>query len=525
MLISAFLLSSCGVASKVEGFLMGNDKQYTEEDVVYLPMESVKTLNPVISKDEDTYHISKLLYDGLFRLDDAMVPQNDLVQSYRYEDSGTSMEITLRSGVTWHDGKPLRAEDAVFSIEAYKQLAKTGEGLYSDYVKGIKSAKAENDHTLKIEYYEKSANNIVNLIFPIVPAHSYKNVADFIAKGKSQDFIPVGTGPYKVEQYNRLSDLTLVANPDYFGAKAQNTVIFEVLPNKKNAVNLLKSGELSLLYNNAADRDTLISDPDIKILNYPANKFEMIAFNTSKAPFSDKKVRKAIAYATDSGKLLEKAYYNAGILSDSIFFPGYFGLENGGELYAYDIDKAKARLQQAGYQDRNSDGYVEDKDGNEIEIRILIDRDNASRSLAAASLKESLEPLGVTVVIDAQAVDTYHSILNHGDYDIAIVGVQMNERYDLSTLLSSAGGNVARYENKKADKYVLEMNGAIDNTEKAETAAELKKILVDEIPYYCIFYRTYGIFYTDTLQGNPAPSYNYLYRGCEQWSSRYEKVF
>ena len=488
MLISAFLLSSCGVASKVEGFLMGNDKQYTEEDVVYLPMESVKTLNPVISKDEDTYHISKLLYDGLFRLDDAMVPQNDLVQSYRYEDSGTSMEITLRSGVTWHDGKPLRAEDAVFSIEAYKQLAKTGEGLYSDYVKGIKSAKAENDHTLKIEYYEKSANN-------------------------------------KVEQYNRLSDLTLVANPDYFGAKAQNTVIFEVLPNKKNAVNLLKSGELSLLYNNAADRDTLISDPDIKILNYPANEFEMIAFNTSKAPFSDKKVRKAIAYATDSGKLLEKAYYNAGILSDSIFFPGYFGLENGGELYAYDIDKAKARLQQAGYQDRNSDGYVEDKDGNEIEIRILIDRDNASRSLAAASLKESLEPLGVTVVIDAQAVDTYHSILNHGDYDIAIVGVQMNERYDLSTLLSSAGGNVARYENKKADKYVSEMNGAIDNTEKAETAAELKKILVDEIPYYCIFYRTYGIFYTDTLQGNPAPSYNYLYRGCEQWSSRYEKVF
>ncbi len=348
---------------------------------------------------------------------------------------------------------------------------------------------------------------------------------DFIAKGKSEDFIPVGTGAYKVEKYNRLSDLTLVANENYSGKRAQNTLIFEVLPNKKNAVNLLKSGELSLMYNNAPDRETLISDPEIKTFNYPSNELEMIAFNTSKAPFSDKRVRKAIAYAADSEKLLEKAYYNAGIVSDSILYPGYFGTENTGKLYAYDIDKAKASLKQAGYEDRDNDGYVEDKDDNEIEIKILIDRDNTSRSLAAGILKESLEKLGVTVIIDMQSAEAYRSILNYGNYDIAVVGMKINERYDLSPLLSSAGGNIARYENKKVDIYLSLMSGTIDNSEKAETVAELKKVLTSEIPYYCIFYRTYGIFYTDTLEGTLTPIYNYMYRDCEEWTCRYEKVF
>lgn len=519
--VSSLLFTSCGVASKVEDFLMGSEKEYKYEDIVHLPMDMVKTLNPAISSDEDTYHITKLLYEGLFVLDDAMIPQNQLVQSYRYYNEGTSLSIDLRRDIDWHDGKKFTAKDVKFSIDLYKQLAKSNKGLYSDYVKGIKSIKIESEYSVTVDYYEKNNNNIVNLIFPILPEHQYKNVANFISKGGSSKFIPVGTGKYKVDEYNRLSSLTLVSNSDYYGEKPGNTLIFHVLPNKEGSVKLMKTGDLSLIYNSAPDRDALVSDSDIDRVNYLSNEPEVIGFNTSKAPFTDKRVRKAIASATDSKTILEKAYYNTGILTDSILYPGYFGIEGKGEVYSYDMQVAKDYLKKAGYEDRDDDGYVENKADNEIELKILIKQEDPSANLAAPMLKASLENLGMTVIIDSRKTDEYYSMLTYGNYDIFIGGIRINERYDLRPLLHSSYSNVARYKNNRADKYLNAMNGSIDNDQKKIAALELKKILKEDIPYYCMFYKTYGIFYTDILQGELTPNYNYIYRGCENWKCRY----
>lgn len=521
VLIPALLLTSCGVASKVEDFLLGTEEEYRYEDVVHLPMEAVKTLNPALSHDEDTYHITKLIYDGLFLLDEAMVPQKKLVQSYQYYDDGTSLRVVLRRGIEWHDGKKFSAEDVKFSIDLYKQLAKANKGLYTDYVKGIKSVEVEGEYTLAIHYHENNDNNIVNLIFPIVPAHQYGSIGNFIAKGEAKQFKPIGTGRYKVEEYNRLASLTLAANANYYDAKAENTIIFHVLPNKKDAVKLLKAGELSLLYNNTPDRDALVAEADIERLNYISNEAEVIGFNTSKTPFVEKRVRKAIASATDAKTILEKAYYKTGVLSDSILYPGYFGLEGKEEVYPYDLQAAKEYLKNAGYEDRDSDGYVENKAGDEIEIKILVKREDASGTLAASMLKPDLEQLGITVIIDARGDDEYRSMLNSGNYDMFIGGVKINERYDLRPLLHSSYNNIARYQSSRADKYLNTMNAGVDNDQKEKAAVELKKILAEDIPYYCLFYKTYGIFYTDVLQGEPAPNYNYIYRGCEKWSCRY----
>ena len=112
--------AACGDDDTSSSTSDGKDKvEYTEVSHLDFPINNIRTLNPSISKDEDTYFISRLIYDGLFRIDKNMTPQPDLAKSYKFnKDSGT-VTIDLID-TEFHDGKALTANDVKFTIEAYK---------------------------------------------------------------------------------------------------------------------------------------------------------------------------------------------------------------------------------------------------------------------------------------------------------------------------------------------------------------------------------------------------------------------
>ena len=516
----ASLLTGC--SEKLE-LLRGQEEKYEIEKSsdVYLAMGYVRTLNPALSKDEDVYYISKLIYDGLFELDETMAAVPKLVKSYSYSEDSTELDITLRDDVYWHDGEKLTADDVKYTVELLQSLG--SDTLYSNYVSNIKSVKVNKSdkQQLTITFKSGADSAEAKLIFPIMPEHQYKSVADM--KKHTDDFTPIGTGPYKVDEYDLLTSLKLSPNESYYDAVSANTLTFEVVPGSKEALSLLNVDEISLVFIKDIDRETIINNTDAVTQNFPSNCVEVIGFNQNKEYLKNKKLRQAIAYATDSKKILESAYYSCGILTDSLYYPGYLGVENEGDSYEYNLEKAAELLKKAGMKDSDGDGYLEYTEGEALSIEILIKADDVSQVAAAQLIKKSLGDIQVAAEIAECSEEDYRSRLAAGSYDIFIGEYTFADYYDLRSVLHSGYGNVINYSNENVDsKLELLAKGA--TKDKAKVYKELKKTLKEDLPYYPILCRTYGMVMSNSLVGESTPLFNDFYRDAANWTLEYKRA-
>ncbi|QHI73678.1 ABC transporter substrate-binding protein [Aminipila terrae] len=496
---------------------------YTESQTIKLPMEKVRTLNPVTSKDSDTYQISKLVFESLFYLDNNLSLTNGLASSYSYSPDKDSVTITIKTDSYFSNGSNVTGEDVKYSIDNYIAAAASGNTIYGSYVANIQSVSVErNDkYSVVVNFKNKSDVSMENFVFPIV---SERNFGKYQAsKVVSTDFIPVGSGPYAIENYNDISKLDLVANDYYNGEKPTNALSFTVLPEKNDVIPLLEVNNISTGCLEALSRNTLISDKKINSKNFASNEVEVVGYNFTKEAMADKKVRQAIAYAIDTKSLNETAYYKNGIACDSIYFPGYLGIKNTGDHYKFDLKKAAKLLASANYLDKDGNGYLEDKNNNELTVSILVNGADQSRKMVAEAIKASLDKLSVSSrIIYATDSDDFNNKLHAKDYDIFVGGMKINETYDLRSFLHSDYNNIIGYSNKKVDRLLDKLKSGITQDQKIEDVKAIKSILSDELPYYCIIYKTYGALTAESLKGNNNSfMFNNFYNGCQSWYCKY----
>lgn len=526
MAVLIFSMTGCGKGAAI---LFGNNTeeeiQYKISDMVYLPMEKVRTLNPIISMDEDTYYISKLIYESLFVLDENLIPQKGLVSSYNYTDEGSALEVQIRNNVKWHNGKPLTGEDVKFTIDSIKAYAASHSTLYDSNVSNITSVKVNKNNNMQVTIKFANPENVAleNLVFPILPKHQFKSIAAM--KNKAEGFIPVGTGMYKVENYNDLTQLVLVGNQDYAGEVPQNTLNFEVLSDKNDAINLIEVNKISMFVSENIDRNAIFNTDSTKSTDFISNEIELIGFNMNKPLLQDTGIRKAIAHSIDLNAILDAAYYKNGVLNDSIYFPNYYGVENEGILYEYDLDKALKLIHRCGYVNRDEDEYVEDSKDEEIIIEILVNNDNPCRLGAAQIIKKSLDKLPIHSYIISCSWEEYNMKMASRDYDIFIGGYQINEKYDLRNMLQSKYGNVVGYSNSQLDVLLDQMQSGISVDEKKTVYKDIKKIISNDLPYYCLVYKTYGAISSmsvETADGKISPMFNNIYKDSPNLYCKYE---
>jgi len=520
-LITAVLACGCSDTSFFGG-TEENKTEYKISDRIFLPMEKVRTLNPAISKDEDTYFISKLVYNGLFEFDEHLIPQKKLVDSYSYDNDTLTLSLSLKRGVKWHDGKEFTSADVKSSIDAYVSLSYSNETVYSSYVSNIKSVSTDKNDLYKVTVSFKNPGNVAveNLTFPIMPAHQFKKMSDI--KISPDRFIPIGTGAYRVEGYNNLSQLVLSANDNYFDKVPQNNLEFVIFPQKKEALNLVNVSNITILYDKDLDRDTLINNMNVKSVDFISNEAEMIGFNFRNPMTQNKKLRQAIACAINLQEILDGAYLKSGVFSDTIYYPNYYGVAGNGDEYDYNLEQALLLLEESGFADIDDDGYIDDQDGKPYSFKILVNSEDQFRVAAAQIIKNGLDKLPLDTYIKYCDWNQYMSDIASGNYDLYIGGYTFNERYDLRNALHSAYNNPLGYSNADLDQLLDEMQSGVSVKRKTELFEQIRAILADEIPYYCILYKTYGAIASDTLEGEVKPLFNNLFNGCEKWMCKYE---
>jgi peptide/nickel transport system substrate-binding protein len=345
--------------------------------------------------------------------------------------------------VTFHNGDALTARDISFTVNAIKSYG--SEGLYYEKASKIDSVNVKDDRNVRIYFSDNYDCSLDALTFPILPRGEYSGAGALLKD--TDEFVPVGTGMYKYSSYDSLKELDLSPNESYFADKAQKSVSIKILPEKTMAPNMLEIGSVTCYTDIGSDRKSLVEDKGLTMYDMISNQVDFIVFNTQSPLFTSKEVRKGICYAIDENQVLSEGYMDDGVLADTIYYPGFLGVADSKTNYAFDRDKAIEILAEEGYEDTDLNGKIEDAEGNDVTVTLLVNSDNANRIAAARIIEKNLERAGFSVEIRAVEWDEYNKLIEEKDFDILLTGYEMEGSYDLRSFFD--GANTWGYENQE----------------------------------------------------------------------------
>jgi peptide/nickel transport system substrate-binding protein len=258
---------------------------------------------------------------------------------------GLSWAFTLREGVTFHDGTPLTAEDVVFSFD--RAMADNSTNAQKQLFDGINEVTAIDDVTLEIGLDAPKGSLLFNLAWGdaviVSPATAEGNKAN-----------PVGTGPFRFANWVQGDRVELERNPDYWGdAPALEKVTFKFIADPTAAFAAMMAGDVDAFPGYPAPENLaqFAADPRFKVIVGSTEGETILAMNNAREPFDDIRVREAVAHAIDRKAIIDGAMFGYGTPIGSHFAPHHPAYEDLTARSAYDPQRAKVLLAEAGLAD------------------------------------------------------------------------------------------------------------------------------------------------------------------------------
>lgn len=285
------------------------------------------------------------LFQGLTRIGRNGEVLPALAESWEVSDDGRTYTFKLRSGVTFHDGTTFDAEDVQFTLD--RARAEDSTNAQKQLFSAIDTVEAVDPATVKITLSAPQGSFLYNLGWGDAVI-----VAPESAETNKEN--PIGTGPFKFDRWAKGSSVTLVKNPDYWGEPAAlEKAEFRVVPDAAAAIPALLSGDVQAFPQMPAG-DALIqieSDPRFVVAIGATEGETILSTNNGREPFSNIKVRQAIAHALNREEIIAGNGSGYGTPIGSHFSPANEAYVDLTGTYPYDPAKAKALLAEAGYPD------------------------------------------------------------------------------------------------------------------------------------------------------------------------------
>jgi peptide/nickel transport system substrate-binding protein len=352
-----------------------------------------------------------------------------LAKNIGYSDDLKTITIELRDGLKWSDGTALTAEDVAFSFLLTKEApAFDAKGIWSG--KNLKDIKVVDDSTLTFELNEADSTFAWNLAsYHIVPKHIWSKVEDLTTYTNPN---PVGSGPMTAVKYVKPQQMQLCRNDNYYleGRPYLDCVTYRSYNDNSQIQPALIKGEIDWGSNFIADIEStyVAADPEHNHFWYPANDAIHLYVNTKEAPFDDLRVRQALSMALDREAIVDIAAYG--------YPTANFNAGGIGELYetsinkdvskkysdltAYNPEKAKALLDQAGIVDKNGDGFRDGKDGETVEFDIEVVNGWTDWIQVVQMATEFFEEVGIKANVKTVDWAVYDKNLKESGYKMSI---------------------------------------------------------------------------------------------------------
>lgn len=480
------------------------------------------SLDPINVTDGESIRVTHNIYETLLEYDHNLELQPKLATEYSSSEDGLTWTFQLREGVKFHDGTDFNADAVVFNFERWMDPENPyheGDFPYYPFLYGgfkgdenhlIESVTATGEHELEIVLKRKTAPFLSYLAISMFGIASPAAIEQYGA-GIGEN--PVGTGPFKFEEWNRNNTITLSKNEDYWmeGKPYLDQVIYQVIPENSARLNALQTGEIDILDGMNASDTTIVEDTEgIELIKRPSFNIGYMAFNMEKEPFDDPLVRKAINMAIDKEEIVDAFYNGLADPATSPLPPSLWSHDESLEKYDYNVEEAKKLLAEAGLED-----------GFTTELHTMSNpRPYLPEPMKIAeAIQSDLAEIGITAEIVSSEWATYLEDTKNGKHSMAMygwTGVMADPDNFLYPNLSKTNAevpaqNIAFYKSDEFTSLITEARETIDQDKRTELYQEAQQLFQEDAPWVMLAYTTPPLAQSDNVEDyNPHPMSNDL---------------
>ncbi len=398
------------------------------------------------------------VFEGLTRINSQGQVRPALAERWVIEDDGLTYRFILRQGVTFHDGASFEASDVQFTFE--RAMAEDSENAQKALFSAIDSIETPDDGTVVIRLSRREGNFLWNMGWGdaviVDPASADSNKTN-----------PVGTGPFRFDNWNQGDSIRLVRNPNYWGEPvALESATFRVIPDPAAQVAALLSGDVDAISNIGAPESVaqFQADPNFTVVAGTTEGETILSMNHRRELLQDVRVRRAIQHAIDRQAIIDGAMFGFGTPIGSHFAPHSPAYRDLTGVYPYNPDRARALLAEAGVAQ-----------GTPLVLK-LPPPTYARRG--GEIIAAQLEAVGFDVEIVPVDWGQWVSEVFQGDYDFDLTIVSHTEPLDIGIYARDV--YYFGYESEAFRTLMARIDGVADPAQRNTLYGQAQQILADD---------------------------------------------
>ena len=445
------------------------------------------------------WNLMGLVWDTLLVLDASNEPQPLLAADWSIDEAGTTWTFTLRDDVTWHDGEPFTAADVAFTFDYVTEYT---QSRWTNAVSGVVEVTEVNEHELTIQLDAPDPEFAIRPLadMPILPEHLWSQVDDPEAATLDET---VGTGPYRLVEYEQDQRYRLEANADYFlGAPRVDEVNIAVFADPSTAFAALQSGEIDMSAIRLEPQlvDQFEAADDLSVARGAGFASTLLQINTERALLDRGEVRRAIGLAIDPQELIDVVLLGTGTPPNPGFVHPDSPLADPSLTHTYDPQAADTLHDELGAE-VGEDG-IRTLDGEPLSFELLVYADNPQRMRAAELIQEDLAEVGIGVTLSPQEAVTVDDQVWPGfdvaqgrDFDLSMWGWSAPVMLDAGRIAALGHSdptigtlNIGGLADAEVDAAADAVGAAQDAESRDAAAREYQAALAEARPFVPLYY-------------------------------------
>ena len=468
-------------------------------------------LNPLIFPTTYDTNIEELVFNTLVAPTADLNYKPELAESWTFSEDKETVTLTLQQGVTWHDGTPLTASDVAFTLRAVAEPNYNG-GAYSQvevlqgasaYHEGkadsISGIDVINDHTIALTTTEVYAPILATLAgIMILPEHIYGKVPIENWQTDETNRSPVGSGPFKFQEFRSGELVSLEANPDYFAGRPCLDRLIVRFGDANTMLAALVNGEVDAAPVPVPSVASVENDPNLTLITVEQLSFDYLGTNLRNPALADQNVRTAMANAINREAIVSGLMSGYGTVVDTIFPKSHWAYPEDVTPIPYDLEGANGLLDDAGW---TMDGGVRSKDGQALRFRLFYTTGNPVRERSAALIQANLRQLGVELELQSMDFPTLVTYIlpkddkgtpravEVGDFDLFMLGfgIERDPSEYLSYFTAAGqppnGYNFTGYTDPAGGDLLVEGQRTIDTNARTTLYNDFGRLMREQLPW------------------------------------------
>lgn len=476
----------------------------------------LKTITPLVSTDAYAADIQNYVLESLLtRNPESLKWEGMLAKSWQVSPDGLTFTFQLRKGVKFSDGTDMTAEDVVFTFDFIMNpaIAAPRERAYYDKIKSVTAVdKYEVRFEFKEPYYDSLA---LAGSMTILPKHFYGRYLAHPEKFNQSKGLLLGTGPYRLKDAEGWTPdqglVELERNPFYWGPVLPSfkRLLWKVIENDSARLTTYRNGDIDIYGARPREYKQLLADPDIESRSQhfeymsPTAGYSYIAWNETRngkpTRFADPRVRRAMTYLTDRQRIIDTIFLGYAEPAVSPFNPSSPQHDLSLKPRPFDLQKARELLREAGYEDRNGDGVLEDKDGKPFKFDLVYFQDSEDTKRMVLFLKDLYARAGIVLRPKPTEWSVMLDLINRREFDAITLGWTSGIETDIYQIFHSSqaakgGDDFIDYKNPKLDALIEKARSTVDEAKRMPIWQACERVLYEDQPYTFLMRRKSLVF-------------------------------